>query len=262
MHDPPVPRIEINGRPVGVDAHHILALGNYGDFTVMQVRSRRTRGLDLHLKRLDVATRQLFGRSLDGDRVCDLIRHALGDDVDDGSVRVSVVRADGDDDVSIVLTVKPPAEMASTAQRLQAVGYQRSVAHIKHSGDFGQDYYRRLAQRNGFDEALLTAPDGALSEGAITNIGFLAGSAVVWPDAPALEGITMQLLRRGLAERGVPWRRRTVHLANLASFDAAFVSDSRGVAPVERVDDLTLPISAWLMRTLANVYESAPWDPV
>ena len=43
---------------------------------------------------------------------------------------------------------------------LQQVAYQRSLAHLKHTGDFGQSYYGRLAERNGFGEALLTRPDG------------------------------------------------------------------------------------------------------
>jgi hypothetical protein len=49
--------------------------------------------------------------------------------------------------------------MPAAPWRLQAVPYQRPVAHIKHIGDFGQDYFQRLARRNGFDEALLTGPD-------------------------------------------------------------------------------------------------------
>jgi hypothetical protein len=32
----------------------------YGHFTAMQVRGRRTRGLALHLRRLEAATKELF----------------------------------------------------------------------------------------------------------------------------------------------------------------------------------------------------------
>ena len=71
--------------------------------------------------------------------------------------------------------------------------YQRPDAHIKHLAT-GQAFYSRLARRNGFDDALLTAADGIVSESSIANIGFFDGSGVVWPDAPILHGITMQLL--------------------------------------------------------------------
>ena len=62
----PVPRIEINGHGATADQLGFPALVNYGHFTAMQVRNRRVRGLDLHLARLDSATRELFGASLDG----------------------------------------------------------------------------------------------------------------------------------------------------------------------------------------------------
>ncbi len=40
----------------------------------------------------------------------------------------------------------------------------------------GQAYYGRAAKRAGFDDALLTGPDGIIAEGAITNIAFSDGS--------------------------------------------------------------------------------------
>src|ERR1700739_3822058 len=54
----------------------------------MQVRDGRTRGLDLHLARLDAAHRDIYGKSLDGNLVRARIRHAL-DGQPDASVRVS-----------------------------------------------------------------------------------------------------------------------------------------------------------------------------
>ena len=84
---------ELDGRPVDADAARVLALGSYGHFTAMQVRNGATRGLALHLARLDAANRELFDLSLDGDRVRARIRHALGDRTD-ASVRVYVFGAD------------------------------------------------------------------------------------------------------------------------------------------------------------------------
>jgi branched-subunit amino acid aminotransferase/4-amino-4-deoxychorismate lyase len=65
-----------------------------------------------------------------------------------------------------------------------------------------------------------------------------------------------------LAERGVPARRAPVRVADLPSFEAAFVTNSLGVAPVERVDDLALPQHAEFMRTVGRAYESVPWDRI
>src|SRR5580658_3775122 len=69
----------------------------------------------------------------------------------------------------------------------------------------------------GFDDALLTGPDGVISEGAITNIGFFDGNTVLWPSAPSLAGITMQLVAGALAERGIPSRSDTSFSARIRS---------------------------------------------
>ena len=47
--------VEINGEPATV-AGLLPVLSNYGHFTVMQVRDGRTRGLALHLRRLEEQT--------------------------------------------------------------------------------------------------------------------------------------------------------------------------------------------------------------
>lgn len=261
VNNPAVPRIEINGHDALARELWAPALVNYGHITVMQVRGGKVRGLELHLERLTAANQELFGAGLDGDRVRDGIRHALGD-IGDASVRVTVFWPDGDDAASIMVAVRAPVEMPSTPQSLQSVPYQRPLAHIKHVGAFGQIHYGLLAERGGFDDALLTGPGGVVSEGAITNIGFFDGSGVSWPDAPALHGITMQLLESRLAGSGLSSRRSPVRLSDLASFAAAFVTNSRGVAPVGRIDDLMIPVDTDLMKTLTQIYEAVPWDPI
>ncbi|WP_433243400.1 aminotransferase class IV [Streptosporangium sp. CA-135522] len=262
MTSPPVLRIEIDGRTATAEQLLLSPFLTYGHFTAMQVRSGKVRGLDLHLDRLDTATRELFDAGLDRDRIRRHIRHALAGDVTDASVRVYVSRAEAEDRVSAMVTVRPPAEMPGTPQSLRSVPYQRPVPHIKHVGGFGQAHHRLLAGRDGFDEVLLTGPGGVVSEGGITNIAFFDGSAVVWPDAPALRGITMQLLEPRLPGGGLPTRRSPVRLADLDSFGAAFVTNSQGIAPVARIDDLSFPVEGELMKTVTRIYESVPWDPI
>ena len=142
---------------------------------------------------------------------------------------------------------------------LQQVAYQRSLAHLKHAGDFGQSYYGRLAERNGFGEALLTGPDGLISEGSMTNIGFFDGTAVIWPAAAMLSGITMQLMRARLT---LPQRHSPVRVADLGSFEAVFITNSHGVAAVTQVDDRRLAVDTAFISMLKDCYESVPWDEV
>jgi branched-subunit amino acid aminotransferase/4-amino-4-deoxychorismate lyase len=251
--------IEIDGR--SVTDQPLLGLAPYGHFTAMQVRGRRTRGLDLHLRRLDAAGRELFGAGIDGGEVLERIGHALGD-VEDASVRVYMLAREPGEGPSTVVTVRPPGEMPEAPLRLEAVPYQRTVPHVKHVGDFGQTYYRELAERHGRDDALLTAPDGSIAECGIANIAFVDETGIVWPDAPALAGITMQLVEPRLAAAGLPSRRVPVHLADLPSFRGAFVTNARGIAPVARIDDVELGVDTELMDAVSAVYEAVPWDPI
>ncbi len=254
------PLIEIDGQRATPGQLRAVALAGYGHFTAMQVRRGRVCGLEPHLARLAGANSELFGTSLDGELVRHRIRHALSDRGDDASVRVYVVDTHGGP--AMVVTVRPPANMPGAAWKLRSVPYQRPAPHLKHASDFGQTYYRNLVQRGGFDEALLTGPDGVIAEGGITNVGFWDGSAVTWPDAPALAGITMGLLEPRLPGHGLPSRRALVRLADLGSFRAAFVTNARGIAPVSQIDGLSLQADATLIQALTAVFEGVPWDPI
>ena len=256
------PIVEIDGRAAATEDIWQLDLSHGGHFTAMQVRDRRTLGLDLHLARLDAANRELFGAGLDVELVRHHIRHAISGGVADASVRVNVFRPPDAQDVSIVISVRPPAPVPRDAQKLQTVAYQRPAAHLKHANGFGQGYFGGLAHANGFDEALFVTPDGAIAEGSITNIGFLDGNTIVWPDASALLGVMMQVLQRELTRANVPWQHTTVHVADLPSFDGAFVTNSHGLASVARIDDYTLPTEATLLRTVAALLADAPSDPI
>jgi branched-subunit amino acid aminotransferase/4-amino-4-deoxychorismate lyase len=257
-----VPRLEINGRTATIEQVWELDLSNYGHFTAMQVRGRKTLGLDFHLARLDAATHELFGIGLETDRIRGYVSHALADDTADASVRVNVFRSSATDDVSVMVSVRPPAARPAAPQRLQTVQYQRPLAHIKHAGGFGQSYYGGLAQGNGFDEALFIGPGGAISEGSITNIGFIDGDSIVWPDAPALRGVMMQVLQRELGKARLSWRYAAVHVADLASFAGAFVTNSHGMAPVASIDSLGLRTDLPLMRSIMSTLAAAPYDVI
>jgi len=249
-------RIEIDGAPP-TPARLWEVVSAYGHFTAMQVRGGKVRGLDLHLRRLAAANREAFGAGLDGDRVRALVRHAL-DGTRDASVRVYVFEAPGEP--ATMVTVRPPAEMAAR-WRLQPARYQRPDPHIKHVAT-DQGHHRRRAERDGFDDAVLVGPGGEVAETTLANVGFLDGPAVVWPDAPLLRGITMQLLERELARRGVPLRRSAVRLADLASLDGAFVSSARGVGAVTAIGDVAFPAEPEGLRLLAETYAAVPWDAI
>ena len=263
-------RIELNGGTAEVgDLRHVL-LTNYGHFTSMQVRDGSVRGLDLHLDRLARATLELFGNVLDLDLTRRWMRQALGDSGMPLSLRVQVFARALDRDhldrpavPDVLVATAPPRALEPVPLRVRSIRYQREAPHIKHVGTFGLFQHKRLAQQHGFDDALFVGPDGAVAEGTIWNVCFFDGEQVVWPDAPALDGISMQLLKAGLSAIGVPSGTRRVELAGLGGFRAAFFTNSSCAAcPLACIDDVGFEEDRALADMLARAMEVHPWQCV
>ncbi|WP_433062186.1 aminotransferase class IV [Dactylosporangium sp. CS-033363] len=242
-------RVEVDGREPVLEELYGPLLTNFGHFTAMQVRGGRVRGLNLHLERLAGATRELFGTDLDTGRVHGFLAHAVRG-VPDASVRINVYGPS-----RVMVFVRPPAEPPAAPLRLRSVPYVRPAAHLKHVGGFGQAYFGRRAEAEGFDDALLTDAGGAVCEAAIANVGFFDGTDVIWPSSPHLPGIAMQLLAPRL-----PSRSARVALADVGGFRGAFAANSIGVAAVAGIDDVAFGVDDALMRLVADAEASVPWD--
>jgi len=248
-------RIEVNGRAADEAAVSLLEHEGWGHFTAMQVRGGRTRGLGLHLARLEAAHREVYGRALDGEQVRARIRHALGGEPD-ASVRVYGYWA------GLIVTVRRPRDMPRRPHAMTALHFQRPLARLKHVGSWGQGRFRELALAAGFDEGLLVDEAGRISEGTVTNVGFWRDGTVIWPDAPKLAGVTMLLLRRQLAAAGIPQAEAPVRLADLASQDGMILCNARGWAPVGRVDDLVIPQDETFAGVIASALGGCRWDEI
>jgi branched-subunit amino acid aminotransferase/4-amino-4-deoxychorismate lyase len=248
-------RIEINGAPANEEAAALLRHQGWGHFTAMQVRDGRTRGLDLHLSRLRAAHLEIYGRQLSGDLVRERIRHAL-DGQRDASVRVYGYWA------GLIVTARGPQQLPARPHSMTAQHFQRPLARLKHVGSWGQGGLTELAIAAGFDEGLLTDEAGVISEGTITNVGFWRDGTVIWPDAPRLDGITMLVLQRELKSAGVPQAAATVRVQDLAEYDGMILCNSRGWAPVGRVDDVPIGPDAVFTAFIAAAYDGCPTDEI
>jgi branched-subunit amino acid aminotransferase/4-amino-4-deoxychorismate lyase len=161
-----------------------------------------------------------------------------------------------------MITVRPPAELEATPQRLQLVRYERSLPHIKHVGTFAQIHFAEQAERAGFDDALFVSSEGHVLETTIANIGFVGEDSVVWPAGPLLPGITWQLLDRSLPALGIPSTRRAVSLEEVAKFRAGFVCNSLGIATVEQLDGLKLAVDEMALAPVKRAFQELAWDPL
>lgn len=260
----------LDGKPATADDLRMLALGNYGHFTSMQVRGRAVRGFDLHQQRLASATRELFDTSLDATRVRAAILAALdGSGMDDASVRVTVyaktfdyANPDRSQPVDVLVTLSPPREALERAAWVKTYSFQRPLPQVKHVGTFPLFQLRRQAKRDGYDDALFVDAKGRISEGSIWNIGFWDGAQVVWPRADALRGTTERLLQAGLADVGVAQRHEVVEAKALAGLRAAFAANASGVWPISGIDETALRPDPGLMEKLQAALAAAPWQPL
>jgi branched-subunit amino acid aminotransferase/4-amino-4-deoxychorismate lyase len=270
MMNVPTYRIELNGAPAQVDTLRALVQTSYGHFTSMQVREGCVRGLGLHLDRLVQATRELFGSELDRELVRAWLGQAIANDPRPLSLRVTVfsraldrARMNAPANVDVLVSVGAGAPAAAAPLRLKTFRYQRELPAIKHVGTFPLFHYRRLAQQAGRDDALFVADDGRISEGSVWNIVFFDNHGAIWPDAPQLRGVSLQLLQAGLARRGAAGRVQAIRIDDLPGIRGAFFTNSSvPVQPIARIDDIELAVDDTLTVALHQAYDSSPLEPV
>lgn len=253
-----------NGRPATTAELAPLAFAGYAHFTAMQVRGGRVRGLDLHLERLRHASLEMFGRDVSADRVRAALRTAIADGPADLSLTATVYSSAGEfsatgGELDVLVRTGPAAYGPTGPLRLAAVAHERTLPGVKHVGEVAKTYYLRRAVRDGFADAAFVDGRGRLSEASIWNLAFWDGSAVVWPVAELLPGITMGILRRQLAQLGVPQRDAEITLGDLPAYAGAVVMNSwtPGVA-VHGIDTVDVPTPAEFVQLLHRAYAAEP----
>jgi len=257
-------RIELNGAPATVEDLRALVATNYGHFSALRVHDGAVRGLDLHLDRIEAATRELFGMPIARERVRECLRHAIDGSDAPLALRVNVFsRALNRDqpaapvEADVLVTAMPAAGASSSALRVKSFPYTRTLPHVKHVGTFPLFHFRRLAQQDGFDDAVFVDAAGRVEEGSIWNIGFFDGEGIVWSDAPQLTGVSMQLLQSGLARAGVTSTVRSIPLRDIGRFRSAFFTNSSTpVRLIARIDDVEFAVDHELEARLVAAYET------
>ena len=116
---------------------------------------------------------------------------------------------------------------------------------------------RQYALDRGAREALILAPDGLVSEGAATSLVYLRQGRYYTPaSASALPGVTLAVLGRGLAARGLVLDTCPTTVAQLQEADGLWLANSlMGLMPVAAVNGMPMPLSAataFLREVLAD----------
>jgi len=256
----------IDGATTTVQDLTPLAFAGYAHFSAMQVREGGVRGLDLHLERLRLASLRLFGRAKPDDEVRGHLRGAVQATGPDLSLTATVFEPVGEftaasdaEGLRMLVRSAPPAAGPEGPLRLTAVEHERTLPTVKHVGEVAKTYYLRQAAADGYDDAAFVDRRGRLSEATIWNLAFWDGSAVVWPDAEMLTGITMAIVRRQLARLGVPQRTQEVTVADLGGLQGAVVMNSwtPGIA-VHQVGPVAVLSAPEFVELLHRAYRNEP----
>ncbi len=260
----------LNGQAVDAADLSPLAFAGFAHFTAIQVRDRKIRGLDLHLKRLHNASLDFFGRALPEDTLRARIRQAVDAGPQDQSLAVTVFSPKGEftresmeGDLAVLVRSGPPSNGPKGPLRLAVVEHERPLATIKHVGESGKTYYLHQAIRQGFDDAAFIDRHGRLSEATIWNLVFFDGETVIWPKAEMLTGTMMGTVQRQLERLGMPQRQEEVTLSRLKELSGAAVMNSwtPGIA-VSAIGSRTFPEARAFMDLLHRAHAAEPAEAV
>jgi branched-subunit amino acid aminotransferase/4-amino-4-deoxychorismate lyase len=103
---------------------------------------------------------------------------------------------------------------------------------------------------------LFTDTEDAISEAATSNIGFIDGDRIVWPQADCLAGVTMRLISES-RDRHVT--AAPVTLGQLADVDAVFATNAAvGIRLVSAIDGIQWPDEHPAVDVLRKEYAGIP----
>ena len=115
------------------------------------------------------------------------------------------------------------------------------------------------SRKRGSDDAIFLDRNGRLGEATIWNVAYWDGSAVVWPIADVLTGVTMGILKRQLTELGEPQREVAVTPDLVGGFAGAVVMNSwtPGV-PINSIAGTAIPAAPQFVELLHTAYLREP----
>jgi branched-subunit amino acid aminotransferase/4-amino-4-deoxychorismate lyase len=117
---------------------------------------------------------------------------------------------------------------------------------------------RQFALDQEAKEAIILEADGLVSEGAATSLIYLHQGQYCLPaSASALPGVTVTVLGRGLADRGLSLKARRTTVAQLKDADGLWLANSlMGLMPVAAIDGAPVPVTpatAFLQEVWADM---------
>ncbi|GAA2745484.1 branched-chain amino acid transaminase [Kitasatospora cinereorecta] len=168
---------------------------------------------------------------------------------------------------TVIASWEWPDYLGGRALRLMTSSWRRNDPNAVPPAAKGTGPYlnsalaRREATDAGYDEALLLASDGSVSECSSENVFAVRDGVLRTPPASAgaLEGITQDTVLTLARDLGVPVRVENLLRSDLYAADEVFVcGTAAGVVPVASLDGRELPSEEGeLTKRLAELYRAA-----
>lgn len=278
MTTPPTPYAILNGdllpaSRAGFPAHHQSLVDSFGIYETVLVQEGRFFHLERHLNRLGQSAEIL---ALDLPAPLEEIgqwarRLAATMQSPCGLLRFVAYGSDGVHGPVCGLYIKP-------CPQHQPVIFQQGVAAVTSEGErfrplakstncLAQAMARFKAQAAGAHEGLIVDRQGHITEGSTSNLLAVAGGVVLRPLAgSALEGVTEGVTLQLAAELGIPMQLAPLPLAEVSTWDEAFItSTNRRIFPLRQIDDIALPaspgpITRRLMAAFSAYEASQGWE--
>jgi branched-chain amino acid aminotransferase len=179
-----------------------------------------------------------------------------------GSGPVTYDPATAHDPVRIVMALPlappPPEAYECGIGAVTVTGAPPAAAGAKASNYLANLLALREARARGGEEAILLGPEGAVLEGASSNVFVVRGGAVTTPRTGAgiLAGITRQVVLEAAREEGLEVREGLFFVRELYRADEVFITSSiREVVPVVSVDGV--PVGAAVPGPVARRLRAA-----
>jgi 4-amino-4-deoxychorismate lyase len=244
----------------------------YGDglFETVLLRGRKPRFFDLHLARLALGCERLRLPFQASEQLRADIGAAAADAPELAILKIIVTRgsavqrgyAPGGETPRRILTLFdcPAPDWPPDGVDLHVASMTMAdnplLAGIKHLNRLDNVLAAREARDAHAFEALMTAGDGRIVSGAMSNIFFVSNGALATPtvDRAGVAGVMRSVVIRESSALGLPVSERHLTLADLKAADEAFITNARiGVVPVRRVGEHAFPMNTISRRIAGHV---------
>ena len=245
----------INGKEVKKDDFNIsvedlVVWRGDGIFEAIRIHGGFLYALDKHMERFKNSAKKMYFENIDFIQIeKDLIE--VASNFDTGYMRVIIGRGDSIDDFNIYIFHQEPVSFP------ESYSLESQKAHWMSGGDFQINEIHniaakttsyamnmnqtRLAEKNGFTDALLINRDGVVLEGPSFSIGWINNGEVFVPDLDL--GILDSVTRRCLIEIGeggaFSISEKRISIDELYKVDTVFIlSTAKHAIFVNKIDEV------------------------